>query len=111
MALLGWTADYADPDNFLYVLLDSDSATIGSAGNIAFYRNPEVHKLNIQAQQEPDPAKRTEIYQGVQVIIHSDAPWVPLAHSKQILVFSKKVQGFVLYPTGDYHFETVTLSQ
>lgn len=111
MALLGWTADYADPDNFLYVLLDSDSATIGSAGNIAFYRNPEVHRLNIEAQKEPDQAKRAELYKQVQQIVHNDAPWVPLAHAKQILVFNKKVQGFVLYPTGDYHFESVTISQ
>ena len=111
MALLGWTADYADPDDFLYVLLDSDSATVGSAGNIAFYRNPEVHNLNIQAQRETDQTKRAEIYKKVQEIVHNDAPWVPLAHAKQILVFNKNVKGFVLYPTGDYHFETVTITK
>jgi peptide/nickel transport system substrate-binding protein len=111
MALLGWTADYADPDDFLYVLLDSDSATVGSAGNIAFYRNPEVHNLNIQAQRETDQAKRAELYKKVQEIVHNDAPWVPLAHAKQILVFNKNVKGFVLYPTGDYHFETVTITK
>lgn len=111
MALLGWTADYADPDDFLYVLLDSDAATVGTAGNIAFYRNPQVHELNLKAQIETDQEKRIEIYKQVQEIIHNDAPWVPLAHAKQILVFKNSVKGFVLYPTGDYHFDTVSISK
>lgn len=105
MCLLGWTGDYADPDNFLYVLLDPDSATVGSAGNVAFYRNPEVHRLNMEAVTTFDPAKRTELYKQVQVLVHEDVPWITLAHATQILVFRKNVKGFVLYPTGDYHFD------
>ena len=38
MALLGWTGDNGDPDNFLYVLLDK-TATKVPANNIAFYIN------------------------------------------------------------------------
>jgi peptide/nickel transport system substrate-binding protein len=110
MALLGWTADYADPDDFIYVLLDQDAATVGSAGNIAFYRNPQIHQIDMEAQSTSDFAKREELYKEAQVIIHNDAPWVPLAHAKQILVFNKNVSGFVLYPTGDYRFETTTLT-
>ena len=106
MCLLGWTADYADPDDFLYVLLDPDAATVGSAGNVAFYRNPEIHKLNMEAQSETDHAKREAAYKQEQVIIHNDAPWVEIAHAKQTLVFRSNVKGFVLYPTGDYHFDT-----
>lgn len=109
MALLGWTADYADPDDFIYVLLDQDAATVGSAGNIAFYRNPEIHKLDIEAQQTTDINTRINLYQQAQVIIHNDAPWVPIANAKQILVFNKNIKGFVLYPTGDYKFESTYL--
>jgi peptide/nickel transport system substrate-binding protein len=106
MCLLGWTADYADPDNFIYVLLDQDAATVGSAGNVAFYRNSEIHKLDMEAQAATDFDKRVELYKQAQVIIHNDAPWVPIANAKQILVFNKNVKGFVLYPTGDYRFES-----
>ena len=42
MALLGWTGDNGDPDNFLYVLLDS-TAAIKPAQNISFYRSGELH--------------------------------------------------------------------
>ncbi len=111
MCLLGWTADYADPDDFLYVLLDPDAATVGSAGNVAFYRNPKIHELNMEAQSTTDHEKRVEIYKQEQVIIHNDAPWVPLAHAKQTLVFRSNVKGFVLYPTGDYHFNTTYIEQ
>ena len=111
MCLLGWTADYADPDNFIYVLLDQDSATVGTAGNVAFYRNSEIHKLDMEAQAATDFNTRVELYKQAQVIIHNDAPWVPLANAKQILVFNKNVKGFVLYPTGDYRFESTYIEK
>jgi len=106
MCLLGWTADYADPDNFIYALLDPDVATVGTAGNVAFYRNPQIHEINMQAQREMNLDKRIELYKQAQVIIHDDVPWIPIAHATQILVFQKDVKGFVLYPTGDYRFES-----
>ena len=52
MALLGWTGDNGDPDNFLNVLLGSASATETDALNIAYYKNPEVDKLLEQAQYD-----------------------------------------------------------
>ncbi|PIW10305.1 MAG: ABC transporter substrate-binding protein, partial [Caldiserica bacterium CG17_big_fil_post_rev_8_21_14_2_50_35_7] len=110
MCLLGWTMDYADPDNIIYVLLDQDAATVGSAGNVAFYRNSQIHEINMEAQQTSDFNKRVELYEQAQVLIHNDAPWVTLAHSKQIIVFNKNVSGFVLYPTGDYRFENTAIA-
>ena len=110
MCLLGWTADYADPDNFIYVLLDQDAATVGSAGNVAFYRNSQIHEINMEAQQTSDFNRRVELYEQAQVLIHNDAPWVTLAHAKQILIFNKNVSGFVLYPTGDYRFENTAIA-
>jgi len=106
MCLLGWTMDYPDPDNILYVLLDQDAATVGSAGNVAFYRSSKVHELNMLARTTFDIEKRTEYYKEIQRIIHEDIPWVPLAHSEQMIVFKKNVKGFALYPSGDYHFDT-----
>jgi peptide/nickel transport system substrate-binding protein len=64
----------------------------------------------MEAQQTSDFNKRVELYEQAQVIIHNDAPWVTLAHAKQILVFNKNVSGFVLYPTGDYRFENTAIA-
>lgn len=104
MFLLGWTGDNGDADNFLYTLLDKDS--IGS-NNYSRYANDELHKLLIAAQSETDEAKRAELYKQAQVIIHEDAPWVPLVHAKAALVGKKSIEGFKPHPTGSDRFNEV----
>nr|WP_241154414.1 ABC transporter substrate-binding protein [Staphylospora marina] len=94
MALLGWSGDNGDPDNFLYVLLDKDNAKAPDAGNIAFYKSDAVHDLLIKAQQTSDVKERTQLYEKAQEIIKQDAPWVPLVHSVVPYAASKKVTGF-----------------
>jgi peptide/nickel transport system substrate-binding protein len=106
MALLGWTGDNGDPDNFLYVLLDLAAAE-KPAANIAFYRSEEVHQLLSEARRQPDQAARAELYRRAQVLIHRDAPWVPLVHATQTIAFSRQVRGFALHPTGSRWFHRV----
>ncbi|MBY6276870.1 MAG: ABC transporter substrate-binding protein, partial [Symbiobacterium thermophilum] len=100
MALLGWTGDNGDPDNFLYVLLDKDNAVTPDAGNIAFYVNDEVHDLLIRARQTTDQAERTRLYEEAQVKIMEDAPWVPLMHTRVPIAVRKGITGYVPNPTG-----------
>jgi peptide/nickel transport system substrate-binding protein len=95
--LLGWTGDNGDADNFIYTLLDKDS--IGSNNN-TFYSNDELHDILIEAQTITDQEKRNELYKQAQVIIHEDAPWIPLVHSTPVVVAKKSVQGYVPHPTG-----------
>ncbi|WP_438318337.1 ABC transporter substrate-binding protein [Candidatus Caldatribacterium sp. SIUC1] len=111
MCLLGWIGDNGDPDNFLYVLLDKDNAIVGSAGNVAFYRNDELHEILIKAQQTYDQKEREALYRKAQEIIHNDAPWVPLAHAKLQMVFRKNVKGFVLHPLDRKYFQSVWLEE
>jgi len=108
MALLGWTGDNGDPDNFLYVLLDK-SATAFPANNIAFYRSEELHKVLVDAQLEIDTDIRTSLYRRAQEIVHQDAPWVPLVHATQTAAFNASVSGFSLHPTGSKYFHKVRL--
>lgn len=93
--MLGWTGDNGDADNFLYALLDEDN--IGS-NNYTYYKNDKLHDILIAAQTEVDEVKRVELYKQAQVIIHDDAPWVPLAHSTPLLGGSKDLTGFVPGP-------------
>jgi len=111
MCLLGWTGDNGDPDNFIYVLLDKDAAVVGSAGNVAFYRSDELHEINIKARQIYDFDERVRLYKKAQEIIHEDAPWVPIAHSKQLIGFKNEVKGYVLHPTSRKFFYPVWIEE
>ena len=71
MFSLGWIADYPDPQNFLDVLLHSDSQS-----NHTNYGNPEVDRLLEEARTERDRARRFELYNQVEQMILDDAPWV-----------------------------------
>jgi len=108
MALLGWTGDNGDPDNFLYVLLDKIAA-VKPAQNIAFYRSDELHEILVGARRTTDQEKRIRLYQQAQEIIHRDAPWVPLVHATQTAAFHRRVRGFKLHPTGSKWFHQVVL--
>ncbi len=99
--MLGWTGDNGDPDNFLYTLLDKES--IGS-NNYSRYVNEDLHKLLIAAQTETDQAKRNDLYNQAQVIIHDDAPWIPLVHSKPLIASGNDVAGYEPHPTGSESF-------
>ena len=99
MAMLGWSADFADPDNFLYYLLSKSSAK-KPAGNIAFYRSDEMQSILDQARTESDTTIRTQLYRQAQVLFQKDVPWVPLAHAKQIVIARKNVRDLTLHPTS-----------
>lgn len=100
LALFGWIGDTGDPDNFLYVLFHSDNAAIGSANNIAFFRDPGVDRLLIEAQGAADEATRTGLYRAVQDRIAEEAPWVPIAHSEYVVAARAELEGVVLSPLG-----------
>lgn len=110
MALLGWTGDIGDPDNFLYVLLDKDNA-VKPAQNISFYKSDKLHDLLTRAQVESDVKKRTELYKQAQQVIHDDAPLVPLAHSVEVVPVLSSVQNFIMDPTGRRRFSEVWLDK
>lgn len=110
MALLGWTGDIGDPDNFLYILLDKDNAA-KPASNISFYKSDAVHDLLLQAKVESDQKKRAPLYVKAQQIIAEDSPMVPIAHSIVVVPLSSKVKDFVMDPTGRRHFAKVWLDK
>lgn len=110
MAMLGWSADLGDPDNFFYFLLSKSSAE-KPAGNIAFYRSDAMQNVLEQARSISDKDKRISLYKQAQQIFHKDVPWVPLAHAKQILVVNKKVKNLKLHPLNWKYFRNVSLER
>jgi len=107
LALFGWVSDNGDPDNFLYVLLDRDNAAPGQAGNIAFYSDPTVHQLLVDAQGAASRAEREQLYAEAQDRIAADAPWVPLAHSQVVYAARRDLANVMMTPTGHVMFSKV----
>ncbi len=107
MCLLGWTGDNGDPDNFMNVLYGTNHCNLGSATNIAFYRNPIVQLLFTAATHTYNLQLRALFYSLAQRIIHRDAPFVYLAYGNQHLAFRANVEGFVINPAGRFFFHQV----
>ena len=108
IAMLGWSADLGDPDNFFYYLL-SKSAAEKPAGNISFYRSDAMQEILDQARSITDREKRIELYKKAQEIFHNDVPWVPIAHSKKAVITSKRVKNLKLHPTTWRYFRQIWL--
>lgn len=110
MALLGWFADFGDPDNFLYYLL-SKTAAKKPAGNIAFYRSDEMQEVLDKARTTTNREERVSLYQHAQQLFHQDVPWVPIAHAQQILVINKNVKNLNLHPLTWKYLQHVSLGK
>ncbi len=109
MALIGWTGDNIDPDNFLNTLLASENAKLGNAGNYSFYKNKEVDLLLTQARQTTDMVFRKNLYRRLLEIVDNDKPSVPLVHTMPLLAARLSVTGYSPYITGVESLENVDI--
>lgn len=66
--IIGWAADFPDPDNFATPFLHSTGEYSRAQG----YRNPEVDRLVERARFETDPSKRQAMYYRLQEIAYND---------------------------------------
>lgn len=104
--LLGWTADIADPDNFLGVLLGCDA--VGNTNRARWCHKP-FDDLIKQAKRTTDQAERTKLYMEAQKIFKEEAPWVTVAHSIVYQPVRKEVIGWKIDPFGGNLFYGVDL--
>lgn len=107
-AILGWTGDNGDPDNFLDTLLGCDAV---GGNNRAQWCNKEFDDLMTKAKATADVAERTKYYEEAQVIFKREAPWNTLDHSLVFVPLSKKVSGFVMDPLGIHRFNGVDIAE
>jgi dipeptide transport system substrate-binding protein len=104
--MLGWTADIADPDNFLGVLLGCDA--VGNT-NRARWCNKEYDDLIKQAKRITNQDERAALYAKAQEIFKREAPWVTVAHSVVFKPVRKEVKDFRIDPFGGHMFYGVDL--
>ena len=104
--LIGWTGDYASPDNFLGVLLTCEAV---GGSNYARYCSKEFDALVLKARFSTNLKERTDLYMKAQVVFKHDLPWTTIAHSTVNQPMRKELNGFKISPFGDYNFEGVSV--
>jgi peptide/nickel transport system substrate-binding protein len=109
LALLGWIGDNGDADNFLYLLLDKDAATYGSALNINFWKDERYHELMLAARRELDTEKRAALYRNAQELIFEETPMVPLVHAEDTVACRANIENVQLQLNGDVLFHKVRI--
>ena len=99
---LRWIGGNEDPEIFSYVF---DSANIIPKGaNRQYYSNPRVDALIAQARAEPTQEARKRDYAEIQQILAEDLPYVDLWYFNNVMVYSRRVHGLTLNPSGNFDF-------
>lgn len=111
IALIGWTGDFTDPDNFLYTMFASENAKPGLAGNYSFYKSKDADKLLAQARQTTNIVFRKSLYRSLQEIVNYDAPSVPLVHTMPVMASRLSVNGYTPHMTGVESLENVDIDK
>jgi cationic peptide transport system substrate-binding protein len=105
-ALLGWTADHPDPDNFFTPILSC--AAKNSGDNKTRWCNKAFDLLLEKSLLTDNMQQRKVYYSKALAVINSELPLLPIAHSKRFQARSKKVQGDILNAFGGIDFTKVT---
>ncbi len=92
--MLGWSADFADPDNFI-------SSFFNAANAPGFgYVNAELFTLIGEAQSAGTLTERTLLYQQIGGILHDDLPALPLVNPRTLNGVRNNIDGFYPNPLG-----------
>lgn len=88
-----WTADYNDPDNYIYTFFGNrDNTTFRS---LCYPRDDIMDRVR-KARGFIDSDKRLHEYQDLErIIVQEDAAWIPLFSRTRLYVTSERVEGFV----------------
>lgn len=98
MFILGWCADYPDPQNWLSVYWKT-----GAFGERIGYSNPDLDALLNQADVELDATKRAELYAQAQTMLTDAAPVAFMYNNLNNFMVKPWVKGVVTTPQdSDY---------
>jgi ABC-type transport system substrate-binding protein len=108
VATSSWTADYADPDNFIIPIPLADSSTQGKNCGMGLY--PKVKELAQQALTLPLGTDRDNVYRQAEREAVDNVLGIFLYHRGATLVTSPKVQGAYLDGFNAVRLEPISMS-
>ena len=85
--MVGWSADYPDPENFMFLLHGPQSRAKTQGENASNYVNPEFDALFERMRNMPSGPERQQIIDRMTEIFRHDAPWIGGFHPKNFALF------------------------
>ncbi len=92
--VLGWGADYADPDNFIYTFYHSR----GYYGNKISFKDDQINKWIEEARSITDSKKRAELYAKIGKRGYELVPFVPYPLPSPFIVTRSNIKGVYYNP-------------
>lgn len=112
--LLGWVADYPEPENFLNLLssqfVPSDTSK-PSYPNMVRYQSPEFDRLYDAALATMEDSLRYALYAEAERQALSDVPLLLLVYDQEERVLTREVQGYALNAMGRRELKYVWLNR
>ena len=86
-----WTADYNDPDNFIYTFFGTKEDTVFRS--LRYPREEIMQRVRL-ARTITDANQRLQEYRELErIIVQEDAAWIPLFSRSRYYVTSERVEG------------------
>lgn len=99
--LIGWGADFPDPDNFVFTFMSSE----GTYGKFTGQKNTEIDALCKEGRFEVVPEKRKAIYEKLQYMWYQDAMGCMIYQKTDVLAYRDNVKGYRIHPMLDHEWE------
>ncbi|MBN1315444.1 MAG: hypothetical protein JXA42_08250 [Anaerolineales bacterium] len=103
--LIGWFADYLDPDNYTWPWGHS------TGNQRTYYSNPEMDALLEAGREAVDVRsdERKTVYENVQTLWAEDVITVPLTQGTEVIVARSDIAGILTNPNMHLHFSTLAI--
>ncbi|MBQ9351551.1 MAG: peptide ABC transporter substrate-binding protein, partial [Phyllobacterium sp.] len=106
VARAGWTADYADAENFMVINLSTNTTF-----NYGRWNNPDFDALVKKSYDEKDPAARAKILHEAETLVLQEQPVAPMMNFGQLWLVSNRVKGWKDNGTNDHLSKYLSLEQ
>jgi len=96
MYQLGWNAQYADPDGFLFAMFAASTAKAEYG-----WVNAEFEELLEKGRSAASESERLDYYTRAAQILYDEIPALPMAHGRALNATRANIHGFYPNPVGN----------
>ena len=109
MTTEGWIADYADPYDFINILLDGGNIKDANNNNVAYFNSAKYNKAMNDASKLSGDA-RYKAYQALDVdMMKNDPPWAVRNNFNDRIFVSARTDCFTYNPVFSFDYAAVCL--